>query len=56
MYVPNPGKSPKRLLMEFMRNKGSVEKSDIVIELGKRHEYSEEFKALTKDFYLYFLH
>lgn len=56
-YVrPNPGKSPKRLMMEFMHNKGDVKKSDIVIELEKRHEYSDDFKALTKDFYLYFLH
>jgi tRNA1Val (adenine37-N6)-methyltransferase len=54
--LPNPGKSPKRLLMEFKHSKGDVENSELIIELGKRHEYSEEFKALTKDFYLYFLH
>jgi tRNA1Val (adenine37-N6)-methyltransferase len=54
--MPNPGKSPKRLLMEFKLIQGDVKKSDLVIEIGKRHEYSEEFKALTKDFYLYFLH
>jgi tRNA1Val (adenine37-N6)-methyltransferase len=53
---PNPGKAPKRFLMEFIQSKGDVEESDLIIELEKRHEYSEEFKALTKDFYLYFLH
>jgi tRNA1Val (adenine37-N6)-methyltransferase len=54
--LPNPGKSPKRLLMEFMLTMGGVTRDNLVIELGKRHEYSDEFKALTKDFYLYFLH
>ncbi len=53
---PNPGKPPKRILMEFTRHPGKTEESDLVIELDRRHKYSDEFKKLTGDFYLYFLH
>ncbi len=54
--LPNPDKSPKRLLMEFTRDPGMIENSDLIIELDRRHKYSDEFKKLTSDFYLYFLY
>lgn len=54
--LPNPDKPPKRLLMEFTRDRGTVEESDLVIELDRRHKYSDEFKMLTGDFYLNFLY
>ena len=54
--LPNPGKPPKRILMEFRYDEGETDKSELIIELGRRHQYSDDFKALTKDFYLYFLH
>ena len=52
--LPNPGKPPKRYLLEFSRFDGRLIKSDLVIELDRRHHYSPEFKKLTEDFYLYF--
>lgn len=52
--LPNPGKQPKRLLLEFMKIKKPLVEQEIIIELNKRHEYSEAYKNLTKDFYLAF--
>ncbi len=52
--LPNPGKPPKRLLLEFSLEEGGIIRSELVIELGRRHEYSADFKSLTKDFYLVF--
>jgi len=52
--LPNPGREPKRLLLEFMRIKKPLVEQEIIIELNKRHEYSEAYKNLTKDFYLAF--
>ncbi len=52
--IPNPGKSPKRYLMEFTTFKGDIKMSELVVELDKRHKYSNGFKELTKEFYLYF--
>ncbi len=52
--LPNPGKQPKRLLLEFSRNKKPLIEQELIIELNKRHEYSEAYKNLTKDFYLAF--
>lgn len=52
--LPNPGKQPKRLLLEFKREKKPLVEQEIIIELNKRHEYSEAYKNLTKDFYLAF--
>lgn len=46
-----PGSEPKRVLLAF---KFSVDKcviDDLTIELS-RHVYSEEYIALTKEFYL----
>ena len=52
--LPNPGKQPKRLLLEFKKIKMPLVEQEIIIELNKRHEYSEAYKNLTKDFYLAF--
>lgn len=52
--LPNPGKQPKRLLLEFKKIKMPLVEQEIIIELSKRHEYSEAYKNLTKDFYLAF--
>ncbi len=53
--LPNPGKPPKRLLLEFTRQEGAVQKSVLTVEMDRRHQYSDEFKRLTEEFYLYFL-
>lgn len=52
--LPNPGKHPKRYLMEFRKTEGEIKQTELIIELEKRHKYSGEFKKLTGDFYLYF--
>lgn len=52
--LPKPKTEPKRLLLEFMKTKKPLDEQEIIIELNKRHEYSEAYKNLTKDFYLAF--
>lgn len=52
--MPNIGKDPKRLIMQFGKEKKDLEEGHLAIELEKRHEYSDEYKELTKDFYLNF--
>ena len=42
----------KRLLMEFSLSPAPCIESEIVIENTHRHEYSEDYKRLTQDFYL----
>ncbi|MDR0872130.1 MAG: methyltransferase [Prevotellaceae bacterium] len=52
---PKPNTKEKRLLMEFSLAPADCIESEIIIENGGRHEYSEEYKELTKDFYLKFV-
>lgn len=55
LYVkPLPDKEVKRVLMQFEWNEGKVEEETIVVETTGRHEYSEEYKELTREFYLGF--
>jgi len=49
---PTPEKSSKRLLMTFSKRKAKMQSTDMIIEDGGRHQYSEEYKNLTQDFYL----
>lgn len=49
--ITRPGLAPKRALLEFRKQKGTCQVNSLVIEL-ERHVYSEEYKALTRDFYL----
>lgn len=46
-----PGIPPKRSLLEFSKVQSICNEEDITIEL-ERHVYSEEYIALTKEFYL----
>jgi tRNA1Val (adenine37-N6)-methyltransferase len=51
--IPREGAEAKRLLIELSRNGDvSCETSDIQIETGIRHHYSDEYRQLTQDFYL----
>lgn len=52
--LPKPNYEPKRLLLEFMKTKKPLDEQEIIIELNQRHQYSEAYKNLTKDFYLAF--
>jgi tRNA1Val (adenine37-N6)-methyltransferase len=51
---PTPEISPSRMLMTLGYNQGNVEESTMVTEKGGRHNYSDEYVSLTKDFYLKF--
>ncbi len=52
---PTPNKSVKRVLIEFCRHQDSkIVKNCIVVESNGRHSYSDEYKELTRDFYLAF--
>lgn len=50
--IPVPGKDAKRGCIEFSFKKKEVVEDSLVIEVGGRHHYSEEYKKLTQDFYL----
>lgn len=47
-----PDKPVKRLLMEFSRDSRSCREETLVIEAGGRHEYTDEYKNVVKNFYL----
>ena len=49
---PTPNARPKRVLLEFSKQRQpSPRYEKLVIEM-ERHRYSDDFKALVKDFYL----
>jgi tRNA1Val (adenine37-N6)-methyltransferase len=51
---PNYEKPVKRILLEFSRTKQNLSETTISIETSERHSYTNEYKMLTKDFYLKF--
>jgi len=51
---PNIGAKEKRLLMEFSVMPTECRNDEIYIENNVRHNYTEAYKVLTKDFYLNF--
>lgn len=54
-YVhPFVGGKIKRVLLELSRTRGPIEERDLAIELGVDKGYTEEYKLLTRDFYLAF--
>jgi len=44
----------RRLILTFSRQKRKATEQFLTIEHGKRHEFTEEYRNLTKDFYLKF--
>jgi len=49
----NPTAAVRRVLMTLGRgHRGAPEDSTLVLENGTRHDYSDEYIALTKDFYM----
>ena len=50
---PMPSAPVKRMLMEFGREKRELQQSFLTIETA-RHEYTDEYKKLTADFYIDF--
>ncbi len=51
---PLPTSEIRRLILTFSRKKQKATEQFLTIEHGKRHEFTEEYKYLTKDFYLNF--
>jgi tRNA1Val (adenine37-N6)-methyltransferase len=51
---PLPTSEIRRLIMTFSGEKLKVTEKYLTIEHGARHEFTEEYKNLTKDFYLKF--
>lgn len=51
---PLPSAPVKRLIMSLSRNRELVSERFLTIEKGKRHEYSDDYIDLTRDFYLRF--
>jgi len=51
---PNPTGKIIRLIMKFERTKRPVHEKFLTIETGVRHQYTEEYKEVTKEFYLNF--
>ena len=52
--ITRTDKPEKRLLMRFEFTHRAFSEDSIIIETGERHSYSEEYRELTKDYYLGF--
>ncbi len=51
---PKAYKTPHRLLLEFSKEKTDISETNLIIEKKERHHYTDEYKAITKDFYSIF--
>ena len=51
---PLPTSEIRRLILTFSEKKSKPRESFLTIEHGKRHDFTEEYMALTKEFYLKF--
>jgi len=52
--IPRMGTAVKRLLLCFGLESSACQESELLIETDNRHSYSDQYKALTKDYYLRF--
>jgi len=50
--ISRVGKPVERVLLEFERQECEMKSDQLIIQVGERHEYSDEYMALTKEFYL----
>jgi len=51
---PNPLKPDFRIMVELSRVEGLLREEYLMIEFEKHHDYTHEYKELTKDYYLKF--
>lgn len=51
---PMPSSEVRRMILTFSRKKSKAKERFLIIEKGKRHDFTEEYIKLTKDFYLNF--
>ena len=54
LVKPKPYKEPHRVLLEFRREKIEPVVDTIVIENDTRHDYTDDYKKLTREFYTIF--
>ena len=54
IVYPNIRKAPSRILLEFSKEKHQIETKKLIIEKDNRHDYTEDYKKLTRDFYTIF--
>ena len=54
IVYPRAHKKPARALMEFGFSKETPREDTLVIEKDKRHQFTEAYQGLTRDFYLNF--
>jgi len=51
---PKPNKAPHRLLIELSKTKKTLESQSLIIENDGRHNYTDNYKKLTREFYTIF--
>jgi len=51
---PMPTSEVRRLVMRFGRKRVRTSEKFLTVEFGKRHEFTDEYRKLTGDFYLKF--
>jgi len=51
LVLPTPESKPKRILLEYSQQDGFYSENQLVIETS-RHQYSEDFIQLVKEYYL----
>lgn len=51
---PMPTSPVRRMILAFSRNRRKPAEKFLTVEYGKRHDFTEEYINLTKDFYLKF--
>ncbi|MCU0408372.1 MAG: hypothetical protein MUD02_05435, partial [Bacteroidales bacterium] len=51
---PLPTSEVKRIIITLSRNKTKLSESFLTIEHGPRHDFTEEYKMMTRDFYIKF--
>jgi tRNA1Val (adenine37-N6)-methyltransferase len=51
---PNPVKPDFRIMVEMTNQPISLQEETLMIEFGKHHDYTPEYRDLAKDFYLKF--
>lgn len=51
---PNPIKPVFRILIELTNTECAIQEETLMIEFEKHHDYTPEYKELTRDFYLKF--
>ena len=54
IVFPKPNKNPRRLLIELSKIKKTFESQSLTIENDGRHNYTNNYKKLTREFYTIF--